>query len=206
MSVLDEPRVDPASDAGAADQELRRKLRRRRKILVSPILLVALVLLVRALWGAFVGLPTLAEPDAFADSAGAVGGFSGPAEPGERFTFGITNEVLTDVTMRSTRVLTTDGSAAAATTISLCRWNPAQDETTGPIGAWKGDAGEFCTDLQSVESRTFDDVGPNDNLVLTVVPLEEGEVHVTGFELDYEQGGRKGSERIDVDVRVGAPA
>lgn len=207
MSVIDEPRAGgeaPAADDVEADY--RRRLRRRRKVLVSPVVLVALVLLVPALWGAFVGLRKVSEPEAFAEAAGAVGGFTGPAKVGERYEFGITYGQLPDVTMRSTEVFVADGSVAAATTISLCRAHPGADPKSSGIGAWSGDVTEFCADLQSVDGLDLGDAGPADTLILTVVPLEAGQVHVTGFELSYDQGGRRGTEQVDVDLKVGKPA
>jgi hypothetical protein len=186
------------SDAGGG-----RRVKRRRRVSVSPVVLVVLVLLVPALWVAVQAMREAAEPKAFAGNAGAIGGYTGPGEPGERYSFGITFQPLPDVTMRSGTVQTSPGSAAAATAISICRWNPDQPKDTGPIGAGIGDLAEFCTRLDPVAGRDLGELDPKDYLVLTVVPLEQGVVRVTGFELAYEQDGRSGNERFDTQIQVG---
>lgn len=209
MSVIDEPRVDPASDDGTADQDFRRKLRRRRKILVSPILLVALVLLVPALWGAFVGLRTLAKPTVFAEYGGTgLIGFTKEKPPGTRVTFGITDRLgpLPDVTMRSAEVELSDGSVATAATVSVCRREPSQPPENVGIGIAEGDLSEFCREVLPVAGQNLGGLDEGDRLILTVVPLEQGRVHVTGVRFVYEDRGRSASELVPYDFRVGIPA
>lgn len=209
MSVIDEPRLDPAGGDGAADQELRRKLRRRRKILVSPILLVALVFLVPALWGAFVGLRALAAPEAFAQYASTgVIGFTKEKPAGTRVSFGITDRLgpLPDVTVRSVQVELSDGSIATATTVSVCRREPSLPSDIMGIGSSEGDLSEWCEAVLPVAGQDLGVLAEGDSLVLTVVPLEQGPVHVTGVRFLYDDGRRSASELVPYDFRIGMPA
>lgn len=203
MSVIDEPQVAAAEPVPDPDAVRKKRLRRRRQVLVSPILLVALVLLAPAVWGAVLGYREVTEHDAFDDLSGSAVGFEKLPIPGEQYSFGLTYESMPDVTVRSARVILSDGSTAAATAVSVCRARVDADGNVVAVGGAVGDLSESCTEVLPVAGQDLGAFGPRDNLVVTVVPIAEGRARVTGVELTYEQGGREQVQRIGTDFRLG---
>lgn len=165
---------------------------------MSPIVLLVLVLLVPAVWGVVEGIRTVTEPQAFAKFSNVSGGFSGRTKPGGRYTFGLVYGPLPDVTMSSARLVVTEGSVAAATTVSICRAQPDHGQGTG-IGIAEGDVSVWCSEVTPVAGQDLGQLGPDDSLIATVVPLVNGRVQVTGVDLAYDQGSRHATERIVAD-------
>lgn len=205
MNQIDEAEVLPATmDDGALDPEGRRRLRRPRRILVSPIVLVALVLLVPAVWLAFQGILKVSEPHEFAKFSGSGSYYSLPGEQGERYMFGLNDGPLPDVTMTAARTILSEDSVAAAITLSVCRANPGQGDGSSGVGVGVGDLSEYCSEVIPVEGQNLGLLGQNDSLVATVVPLVDGSIHVTGFDLAYDKDGRGVTEHVAADFRVGS--
>ena len=174
-----------------------RRLKKRRTAMV------ALVLLAPAVWGAVLGYREVTEHDAFDDLSGSAVGFEKLPILGEQYSFGLTYESMPDVTVRSARVILSDGSTAAATAVSVCRARADADGNVVAVGGAVGDLSESCTEVLPVAGQDLGAFGPRDNLVVTVVPIAEGRARVTGVELTYEQGGREQVQRIGTDFRLG---
>lgn len=194
---------EPATGPDGVIPELQRRLRRQRKVLVSLIVLLALVLSVPALWIVVRRIRTAPEPEVLAQYSGNVVGFIDDGEQGERYTFGINHEKLPDVTMTSAQAIVSEASVPAATTVSICRFNPNQDDDTGGIGAAKGDLAEWCSEVISVEGQDLGELDEHDSLIVTIVPLVDGRVSVTGFDFTYDHNGRRSTEQISVEMSVG---
>lgn len=205
MSVIDESSevIVSTGEAGGLDPERRRRLRRRRRALVSPILLIALVLLVPAGLRAVRGLRKVPEPHAFAKYTGSNSGFDGPGQPGKRYTFSLVPGPLPDVTMHSANAILSKDSVAAAVTVSICR--ATSDQSAG-ISAAVDDLSEFCATVNPVNGQNLGQLGQNDSLIVTLIPLVKGRVQVTGVDLTYDQRGREATDHVDADFKVdGAP-
>ena len=173
--------------------------RGRRHIVVVAV--VASALLVLAGWGA-VRRVRGPEPRAFADSAGISVGFLGPGEQGKHYSFGVSWGPLPAVSVTSVRAIPAEGSVAAATTVSVCRTDPAAHGVIG-IGAVDGDLSASCAEIIPVEGLDLRDVGADASLVVTVVPLVDGPVSVRGLEFGYELDGRAVTELVETDLSVG---
>ena len=203
MNLIKEAEISPAVvDDHALDSDGRRRLRRRRQILVSPIVLVALVLLVPAVWAAVQGIRKVSEPNAFANYSGANSSVGVPGEPGERYMFGLNYGPLPDVTMTAAHTILSEDSVAAATTLSICRAKADEGNGVSGVGVVSGDLSEWCSEVLPVEGQDLGLLGRNDSLVVTVVPLVDGNIHVTGFDLSYNKDGRNVTEHVTVDFRV----
>lgn len=198
MTVVDEFEGTGSADMHAARDAPGSSDRRQGRVLVSPFLLLALVLLVATAWGLLVLIRNATEPQAFSKFSVGTSGSSAPGKPGVRYTFGVTHGRLPDVTVQSARSVLTKGSAAAATTVSICRARPHQDG----IGAWAGDVSEFCSEVIPIDGQDLGQLGPHDTIIATVVPLTDGSVHMTGVHLEYRQGMREASETITISLRV----
>lgn len=198
MTVIDEIEGTGSADMPAAGHGPRPGDRGQGRGPLSPLLLIALVLLVPTAWGLLVVIRNATEPQAFSKFSVGTSGSSAPGKPGVRYTFGVTSGPLPDVTVQSARPVLTKGSAAAATTVSICRAKPHQDG----IGAWAGDVSEFCSEVIPVDGQDLGELGPHDTIIATVVPLTDGSVHVTGVHLKYRQGMREASETITISLRV----
>lgn len=195
-------------EAGAPDPQRRRHPRRRRRVPVPPIVLATLVLatsvlVVPAAWRALRQGEDATGSDLFARYSGVVTGFDRPGQRGERYTFGFAEGPLPDVRMTSARVLLADGSVAAATTVSICRVAPSPGDQVVATSAAVGDLSAWCSEVLPVDGRDLGRLGKEDTLVVTVVPLVDGHVQVSGFHLAYENGGRMATEQIPADIRVG---
>lgn len=162
------------------------------------------MLLIPAVWGAFQGIREVTEPEAFADYSGVNFGFTRPGEQGKLYTFGLTyDQQLPNVTMTSVNAIVAKGSVAAAITISICRVDPTKGDDVGTIGAVEGDLSESCSEVVPVVGQDLGQPGNSDTLIVTVVPLVDGSVHVTGFDFAYHDDGRLATERIAVEMNVG---
>ena len=167
-------------------------------MLVSPFLLVALVLLVPATLGLLVLIRNATEPHAFSRYSVGTSGSGTRGEPGGRYTFGVADGPLPDVTVQSARAVLTKGSVAAATTVSICRGR----ELSSGIGSAEGDVSEWCSEVIPIDGQDLGEFGPDDSLIATVVPLDDGTVHGTGIHIEYRQGAREGSETFTISFSV----
>lgn len=102
---------------------------------------------------------------------------------------------LPAVTLRNASPQLGAGSTSAATTVSVCRAKPGVEATS--IGAGDGDLAQWCSAVLPVTGQDLSELGPDDSLVLTVVPLAPGPVTIDGVDLTYTHGGRHGAEHLD---------
>lgn len=203
MSVIDEPEVEPVRDrSDGSDGPAPETRRPHRRVSVPPVLLVVLVLLVPALWLGYVGVSRATEPDVLERYDRPGSGSFGPAEVGERLTIGLLHPPLPAITIRSARVITTKGSAAAATAVSVCRSVQPDDPKGVGVGFWQGDVSEFCSELVPVDGVDLATLAPGDSIVTTVVPLGTGHVGLEAVEISYERGGRTATDRIELGDAV----
>lgn len=206
MHLTKEAETRPvAMDDHAMDPDNRRRLRRRRQVMVLVIGLIALVLLVPAMWPAIQGIWKGDEPHEFAEDSGSNGYLGLPGEQGELYVVSLGYAPLPDVTMTAARPILSEGSVAAATTVSICRAKPDQREGSG-IGSSVGVGvlSEYCSEVIPAKGQDLGLLGKNDRLVATVVLLVDGSVHVEGFELTYERGGRDSTQRVAADFTIGS--
>lgn len=92
-------------------------------------------------------------------------------------------------------------TAAAAVSVQVCRPRAA------PVTRTTGSLSEACLVLGEVSgAKTW--LRPGDGqLVVSVVPTRAGRVVVTGYDVTYVDGGRRGTEHTgtDLTVRVAGP-
>lgn len=207
MNLIDEAEpVAPIVDVAELGPEGRRRLRRRRQLLVSPLVLVALVLLVPAVWGAIQGIRKVTEPNVFSNYSGSGSYYSLPGKQGERYMFGLPTGPLPNVTMISAHTILSTDSVAAATSLSVCRAKADQGVGVGGVGVGVaiGALSQYCSTVIPVEGQDLGLLGQYDSLIATVVPLVDGSVHVTGFDLAYDKDGRGATEHVTANFRVGS--
>lgn len=206
MNLTKKAETRPAAvDHRAPDPRGRRRLRRRRQFMVVVIGFIALVPLALAAWPAIQGIWDVDGPHEFADESGSNGYLGLPVGQGDLYMFGLLDGPLPDVTLTAARPVLSEGSVAAATTLSICRAKPNQIDGRG-IGSHVGlgDLSEHCSEVLPAEGQDLRLVGPDDRLFAAVVPLVDGSVHVTGFELTYEKDGRRTTQLVAADFTVGA--
>ena len=87
----------------------------------------------------------------------------------------------------------TTNSAAAATAVTVCR------DAKEVFGAAPGNLQKACG---SLEPARHVHLGPNDLVVVTVVPLRPGRIDVRGVHLDLRSGSRHWQEDTGVFARL----
>ena len=148
------------------------------------------LLVVAALLGVVVWHEVTRAPHAFREHAFSVS-MTGPSSVGRPMNFGLGTDVP-DVAVVEARVILAEGSAAAATSLSVCR-----PRGSFGVGAVAGSLDRYCSDLLPIDGLDLAEEGPRSGIVLTVVPLEPGTVTVRGIDITYDQGGRRATQRID---------
>jgi len=200
MNLIDEAEARPAAtDGHALDAEGRRRLRRRRQILISPFVLVALVIIVPALRTAVQSLRKVSEPSELAESLGGNASYNQPGKQGEVYVFGLSYGPLPEVTITGADAILSEDSVAAATTLSICRAEPS---AAVPIGVVVGGLSEYCSEVIPAEGADLRLFGQNDQLIAAVVPLIDGKIHMTGLDLAYDKDGGAATEHVAVDFRI----
>ncbi|MCU1356903.1 MAG: hypothetical protein JWM89_2321 [Acidimicrobiales bacterium] len=175
MSTIE--RTHPvADDAGEARGIRPSRRRRSRRGWVGVGLLV-----VAALLGVVVWHEVTRAPHAFREHAFSVS-MSGPSSVGRPMNFGLGTDVP-DVAVVEARVILAEGSAAAATSLSVCR-----PRGSFGVGAVAGSLDRHCSDLLPIDGLDLAEEGPRAGLVLTVVPLEPGTVTVRGMDIPTTRG------------------
>lgn len=194
MSLLmHEPDVQPEPPIA------RRKLRRRRRWLavglLGPVAAVGVFYGVRSAVSAFVD-----EPPRLFDRTVGDGGFTyDKGYPvGTTFHFDLSYGELPAVQLVDVRPIVREGSAPAALSVNACSLFPPNY----PLMFGVDELSTACDGVRPADGLDLTPLGEHDVLVLTVVPLAEGSVEVTGVDISYFHEGRTWTERYDLSIAL----
>lgn len=136
------------------------------------------------------------------DSNRFLAGFEGVIPSGTQFHVAIQWD-LSSVTVRSARPIFANGSVPAAEAVTACRPKGGPD-ALGPRqpGPLQGDLTDYCSQINRVDGLDLGSLARGDILVLSVTTLSTGPVEINGVDLTYEQGRRRGSQRVGPTVEI----
>jgi hypothetical protein len=127
--------------------------------------------------------------EAFDTSGTVTMSITAPAS-GTPLNFGVLSAPLPDLSIEHAQPVLEKGSGPVAVAVSVCR--------VGSIGTSVGPLGSECVSADGVDLAGMPDTA---QLVVTVVPLSEQAVHVTGLRIRFADGWRTGEQTLPLNLR-----
>jgi hypothetical protein len=101
------------------------------------------------------------------------------------------------VTVTNSRVILGDGSGPAAVGAVVC--------DLGSVGVTAGPLTPFATGCRDLTDTELGGIPDTAQIIITVVPLENQAVEVTGLGIEFHDGWRQGSQTLPINFTVAAP-